>query len=51
MLISKRKILSDIASIYDPLGLIGPVLTQAKLFLRMEKYEWDNLLPDEIKNE
>jgi len=32
--INKRKILSDIASIYDTLGLIGPVITQAKLFLR-----------------
>jgi len=53
-LISKRKILSDIASIYDPLGLIGPVLTNAKLFLRMlfsKKYEWDSPLPEDIKNE
>jgi len=52
--ITKRKILSDIASIYDPMGLIGPVLTQAKLFLRKvfcEKYEWDCKLPDKIEKE
>lgn len=52
--INKRKILSDIASIYDPLGLIGPIITQAKLFLRVlfcEKYEWDESLPEELENE
>jgi len=52
--INKRKILSDIASIYDPLGLIGPVITQAKLFLRTlfcKKYDWDESHPEQIENE
>lgn len=52
--INKRKTLSDIASIYDLLGLIGPVITQAKLFLRTlfcKKYDWDESLPEQIENE
>jgi len=52
--INKRKILSDIASIYDPLGLIGPIITRAKLFLRTlfcKKYDWDESLPEAIKDE
>jgi len=52
--ISKKKILSDIASIYDPLELIGPFLSQVKLFLCMlfcEKYEWDSALPADIEQQ
>lgn len=44
--------------IYDPLGLIGsirgPILTQAKLFLRTlfcEKFDWDESLPEKIESE
>ena len=41
---TKRKIVSAISSIYDPIGIINPTLVQAKLFLRKlceEKYTWD----------
>lgn len=31
--IAKRTVLSEIAQIYDPLGLIGPVLIIAKLIM------------------
>lgn len=31
---TRRKILSEVAKIFDPLGLIGPVITTAKLILR-----------------
>lgn len=55
--INKRKILSENVLIYDPLGLIGsirgPILTQAKLFLRTlfcEKFDWDEL-PEKIESE
>ncbi|XP_062713379.1 uncharacterized protein LOC134290294 [Aedes albopictus] len=47
--ITKRVILSDTARIFDPLGLIGPVTVQAKIFLQQlwkEKSDWDEPLPD-----
>lgn len=42
--VTRRKILSEVANIFDPLGLIGPVITTAKLILRevsMLKTAWD----------
>ncbi|XP_062565473.1 uncharacterized protein LOC134227812 [Armigeres subalbatus] len=47
--LTRRKILSEVARIYDPLGLIGPVLTIAKLFLREVAtitQDWDARLPE-----
>ncbi|XP_035232515.1 uncharacterized protein LOC118204289, partial [Stegodyphus dumicola] len=41
---TKRDILSTIARLYDPLGLIGPVITKAKIFLQklwVQKLSWD----------
>ncbi|XP_063994476.1 uncharacterized protein LOC135172027 [Diachasmimorpha longicaudata] len=46
--INERTILSEIAQIYDPLGLIGPVINRAKIFiqeLRLLKIGWDDPLP------
>ncbi|XP_063994415.1 uncharacterized protein LOC135171771 [Diachasmimorpha longicaudata] len=46
--INERTILSEIAQIYDPLGLIGPVIIRAKIFiqeLRLLKIGWDDPLP------
>lgn len=51
--ITKRHILSDIASIFDPLGLIGPVLTTAKIIMQelwRDKLEWDQVVPLELQN-
>ncbi|GFT05907.1 integrase catalytic domain-containing protein [Trichonephila clavipes] len=31
---SKRDVLSEIARLYDPLGLIGPIVTKAKIFIQ-----------------
>ncbi|CAK9829641.1 hypothetical protein ANTRET_LOCUS6944, partial [Anthophora retusa] len=31
--ITKRRILSEVAQIFDPLGLLGPIITKAKLFI------------------
>ncbi|XP_018371762.1 PREDICTED: uncharacterized protein LOC108766766 [Trachymyrmex cornetzi] len=48
---SKRGILSVIAQIYDPLGLIGPVMVKAKLFIRSLwklSVNWDDKLPSEF---
>ncbi|GFX33005.1 integrase catalytic domain-containing protein [Trichonephila clavipes] len=49
---TKRDVLSTIARIYDPLGLLGPVV--AKIFLQklwMLKIDWTDLLPDTINRE
>ncbi|XP_062704180.1 uncharacterized protein LOC134286566 [Aedes albopictus] len=51
--LTRRKVLSDVARIYDPLGLIGPVLTTAKLFLREiadTTIDWDSPLPQPMVN-
>ncbi|GFW33602.1 integrase catalytic domain-containing protein [Trichonephila clavipes] len=51
---TKRDVLSLIARIYDPLGLIGPVISKAKIFLQklwLRKLNWEEFLPDEIAPE
>lgn len=48
---TKRSIASEIAKLYDPLGLISHVLIQAKLILQelwLLKITWDEALPPEI---
>lgn len=44
---SKRELLSDIASLYDPLGWIGPVIIKAKILLQQlwhQNIKWDEKL-------
>lgn len=51
--LTRRKVLSEVARIFDPLGLIGPVLTTAKLFLREiadTTTDWDAPLPQAFVN-
>jgi len=51
---TKRKILSEIAAIFDPLGLLRPVIVNAKLIMQslwQVKAGWDELLPEDIQNE
>lgn len=51
-LITKRTVLSDAARLFDPLGLIGPVVVQAKIFLQtlwMIKVAWDEPLSEELQ--
>lgn len=50
-IVTKRSILSSIARIYDPLGLIGPVITKAKLFMQhlwKLQLQWDESLPQSL---
>ncbi|GFT71517.1 uncharacterized protein TNCV_3958081 [Trichonephila clavipes] len=52
---TKQDVLSTITfRIYDPLGLLGPVVAKAKIFLQklwMLKIDWTDLLPDTINRE
>ncbi|CAK9799871.1 hypothetical protein ANTQUA_LOCUS2267 [Anthophora quadrimaculata] len=51
--ITKRTILSRIAQLSDPLGLIGPIIVQAKLIMQSLwkiKQNWDEPLPLDIRS-
>lgn len=48
---TKREILSSVASLYDPLGLVAPVIVIGKLILQeiwKENVEWDQSVPSVI---
>lgn len=50
--LTRRGILSTISSIYDPLGLVAPVLLVGKQLLQelcREGTNWDDLVPDPIR--
>lgn len=44
-IVTKRIILSDISRLFDPLGLVSPVIVTAKLFMqeiwRLKESKWD----------
>lgn len=49
--ISKRNILSDIARVFDPLGLINPIIVNAKILMQklwQLKIDWDESVPLDI---
>lgn len=51
---TKRTILSDIARIYDPLGLLGPVTFYAKYLMQLlwcSGVSWDDDAPENIASE
>ncbi|XP_071577343.1 uncharacterized protein [Temnothorax nylanderi] len=48
---TKRVVLSHIARLYDPLGLVTPVIIVAKIFMQelwIKRFEWDAELPDDL---
>uniref|UniRef100_A0A914IHH6 Integrase catalytic domain-containing protein n=1 Tax=Globodera rostochiensis TaxID=31243 RepID=A0A914IHH6_GLORO len=52
--ITKRTVLSHIAKVFDPLGLMSPALLPAKVFLQGVQNlnpKWDDLLPDLFNEE
>lgn len=49
--VTKRAILSQVCKLFDPLGLVGPVITLAKILvqnLRARKIQWDESVPMDI---
>lgn len=49
--ITKRFILSEVAKIYDPLGLLGPVILYAKVIIQelwQSKISWDESVPTDL---
>lgn len=49
--VTKRTIISDIARIFDPLGLCGPVIVLGKLFMQQLwklNLDWDESLPQNL---
>ena len=54
--LTKRMILSQVNSIYDPLGLAGPYTVRAKILMRKlwtyeTKLDWDDPIPEEYRRE
>ncbi|XP_065091192.1 uncharacterized protein LOC135712154 [Ochlerotatus camptorhynchus] len=58
--LTKRKVMSYVAQIFDPLGLVGPIIVIAKLFMQRlwalktetgDSYEWDRPLPPHLQSE
>ncbi len=52
--VTKRFILSQIAKLFDPLGIVSPITVLAKALFRelcVEKLNWDDELPEERKDQ
>ncbi|XP_076649883.1 uncharacterized protein LOC143357353 [Halictus rubicundus] len=50
--ITKRVLLSEIAQLFDPLSLLGPVIIKAKIIMQQlwkTATDWDELVPQTIK--
>ncbi|XP_073961981.1 uncharacterized protein [Choristoneura fumiferana] len=54
VIMTKRSILSDIASLFDPMGWIAPSIVLAKIFLQKlwkSGISWDEHVPEELQKE
>jgi hypothetical protein len=51
-LVTKRRVLSTISSIFDPTGLLGPVIVSHKIFMQqlwLQQIGWDEELPHDLQ--
>lgn len=51
---TKRNVLQTTAKIFDPIGILGPLTTRAKILLQKmwkQNLKWDEALPDDLKHE
>lgn len=51
--VTKRIALSEMSQLFDPLGLVGPIVASAKMFVQQlwqENLNWDDELPEKLKN-
>ncbi|XP_017483069.1 PREDICTED: uncharacterized protein LOC108371963, partial [Rhagoletis zephyria] len=49
---TKRQVLSEVAKIFDPLGLLAPVSVKAKILMQLTwaaKIDWDTPLPPQLR--
>lgn len=52
--LTKRTVLSTIASLFDPLGWVSPSVIIAKIFMQKlwrEQLDWDAILPEDLSRE
>lgn len=50
---TKRSVLSEIPKLFDPLGIISPVITSAKILMQALwqcKISWDEIIPSEMEH-
>lgn len=53
-IVTKRKALQEMASVFDPLGWVSPIVLKAKLYIRkiwLNDYTWDKQLPKDLTRE
>ncbi len=52
---TKRSLISELAAVYDPLGIVSPWVLKGKALFqqtwKVKDMEWDSLLPDDIAKE
>ena len=52
IILTRRIVMSNVARIFDPIGLLVPIILQAKLLMRemwsVKKIRWNDPMPDEL---